>query len=98
MVESELERPAGELADFESGRLVRMSAPVSIPHNNELALFEDTEQNVWVGTQGGMLRLQPGAAAASPFRPRLDIRERSPLIPLKALKRDPHLEMHTRGG
>jgi len=29
---------------------------------------------------------------------RLDIRERSPLIPLKALKRDPHLEMHTRGG
>jgi cyclic pyranopterin phosphate synthase len=29
---------------------------------------------------------------------RLDLRERSPLIPLKALKRDPHLEMHTRGG
>ena len=29
---------------------------------------------------------------------RLDMRERSPLIPLKALKRDPHLEMHTRGG
>jgi cyclic pyranopterin phosphate synthase len=29
---------------------------------------------------------------------RLSTRERSPLIPLKALKRDPHLEMHTRGG
>lgn len=29
---------------------------------------------------------------------RLDVRERSTLIPLKALKRDPHLEMHTRGG
>jgi len=29
---------------------------------------------------------------------RLDMRERSPLIPLKALKKDPHLEMHTRGG
>ena len=29
---------------------------------------------------------------------RLDMRERSPLIPLTALKRDPHLEMHTRGG
>jgi cyclic pyranopterin phosphate synthase len=29
---------------------------------------------------------------------RLAVRERSPLIPLKALKRDPHLEMHTRGG
>lgn len=29
---------------------------------------------------------------------RLTLRERSPLIPLQALKRDPHLEMHTRGG
>ena len=29
---------------------------------------------------------------------RLDVRERSPLIPLRALKKDPHLEMHTRGG
>jgi cyclic pyranopterin phosphate synthase len=29
---------------------------------------------------------------------RLSVRERSPLIPVTALKRDPHLEMHTRGG
>lgn len=29
---------------------------------------------------------------------RLTLRERSPLIPLNALRRDPHLEMHTRGG
>jgi cyclic pyranopterin phosphate synthase len=29
---------------------------------------------------------------------RLEARERSPLIPITALKRDPHLEMHTRGG
>ncbi|MCC7241384.1 MAG: GTP 3',8-cyclase MoaA [Acidobacteria bacterium] len=29
---------------------------------------------------------------------RLATRERSPLIPIAALKRDPHLEMHTRGG
>jgi cyclic pyranopterin phosphate synthase len=29
---------------------------------------------------------------------RLTTRSRSPLIPLQALKRDPHLEMHTRGG
>jgi GTP 3',8-cyclase len=29
---------------------------------------------------------------------RLSQRDRSPLIPLQALKRDPHLEMHTRGG
>ena len=29
---------------------------------------------------------------------RLSTRDRAPLIPLQALKRDPHLEMHTRGG
>jgi cyclic pyranopterin phosphate synthase len=29
---------------------------------------------------------------------RLAVRDRSPLIPLKSLKKDPHLEMHTRGG
>ncbi|RPH56828.1 MAG: hypothetical protein EHM89_14850, partial [Acidobacteria bacterium] len=29
---------------------------------------------------------------------RLSVRNRSPLIPLSSLKKDPHLEMHTRGG
>ena len=29
---------------------------------------------------------------------RLATRDRSPLIPLDRLRRDPHLEMHTRGG
>jgi len=29
---------------------------------------------------------------------RLAVRDRSPMIPLSSLKRDPHLEMHTRGG
>jgi cyclic pyranopterin phosphate synthase len=29
---------------------------------------------------------------------RLAARDRAPLIPLESLKRDPHLEMHTRGG
>jgi GTP 3',8-cyclase len=29
---------------------------------------------------------------------RLALRERAPLVPLTELKRDPHLEMHTRGG
>lgn len=29
---------------------------------------------------------------------RLGLRERSPLIPVNTLRRDPHLEMHTRGG
>jgi cyclic pyranopterin phosphate synthase len=29
---------------------------------------------------------------------RLSVRNRSPLIPLSSLRKDPHLEMHTRGG
>jgi cyclic pyranopterin phosphate synthase len=29
---------------------------------------------------------------------RLALRDRSPLVPLTTLRRDPHLEMHTRGG
>jgi cyclic pyranopterin phosphate synthase len=29
---------------------------------------------------------------------RLASRDRSPLIPVDSLRRDPHLEMHTRGG
>jgi cyclic pyranopterin phosphate synthase len=29
---------------------------------------------------------------------RLAARDRTPLIPLDTLRRDPHLEMHTRGG
>jgi cyclic pyranopterin phosphate synthase len=29
---------------------------------------------------------------------RLALRDRAPMIPLSSLKRDPHLEMHTRGG
>jgi cyclic pyranopterin phosphate synthase len=29
---------------------------------------------------------------------RLASRDRSPLIPVDRLRRDPHLEMHTRGG
>ena len=50
------------LMRFRQGRFVTLSAPVSLPHNNVLSVFEDAEENVWVGTQGGMLRLQPGAA------------------------------------
>ncbi len=37
-------------------------------------------------------RIDRGAEA------RLAMRDRAPMIPLSSLKRDPHLEMHTRGG
>ena len=29
---------------------------------------------------------------------RLAVRQRAPLVPLTDLRKDPHLEMHTRGG
>ncbi len=34
-----------------------MTAPERLPSNTVLSLFEDVEQNIWVGTQAGMLRL-----------------------------------------
>jgi ligand-binding sensor domain-containing protein/signal transduction histidine kinase len=35
----------------------QMTAPGSLPSNTVLNLFEDVENNIWVGTQAGMLRL-----------------------------------------
>jgi signal transduction histidine kinase/ligand-binding sensor domain-containing protein len=35
----------------------QMTAPASLPSNTALSLFEDIENNIWVGTQAGMLRL-----------------------------------------
>lgn len=49
---------------YERGRIVqKLRAPSSLPHNNVLTLFEDSERNIWVGTQGGLLRLSPSSAA-----------------------------------
>jgi ligand-binding sensor domain-containing protein/signal transduction histidine kinase len=47
------------LMRYQGGRVVPGPAT---PHNNLLALFEDNENNIWVGTQGGLLRLSPSAA------------------------------------
>ena len=38
-------------------------APAVLPHDNVLAVFEDGEENVWVGTHGGLLRLRRSAAS-----------------------------------
>jgi ligand-binding sensor domain-containing protein/signal transduction histidine kinase len=35
----------------------QITAPDSLPSNTALNLFEDIENNIWVGTQAGMLRL-----------------------------------------
>ena len=50
------------LMRYQAGRVVRFSAPASLLHNNVLAIFEDLEDDVWIGTQGGLLRLSPSAA------------------------------------
>jgi len=43
-------------------------------------------------TSGWRARVDRGAEE------RLALRDRSPLVPIDSLRRDPHLEMHTRGG
>ena len=42
---------------YSHGRFSEMTAPARLPSNTVLNLFEDVEQNIWVGTQAGMLRL-----------------------------------------
>jgi len=56
--------------------------------------------------RGGADEEQLAALIADTWRKRADrgaearlrVRDRAPMIPLSTLKRDPHLEMHTRGG
>jgi signal transduction histidine kinase len=50
------------LMRFQDGRIDMLSAPSALPHNNVLYLFDDGEDDIWVGTQGGLLRLSPSAA------------------------------------
>ena len=51
------------LMRYEAGRISRFSAPSTLPHNNLLSVFQDGEDSVWVGTQGGLLQLSPTAAS-----------------------------------
>lgn len=50
------------LIRYESGNMIRITAPQGLPHNNVLAVFEDREGDVWVGTQGGLQRMSPSVA------------------------------------
>lgn len=45
------------LYTYHRGRFATISTPQELPSNTILNLFEDAEQNIWVGTQAGMLRL-----------------------------------------
>jgi ligand-binding sensor domain-containing protein/signal transduction histidine kinase len=42
---------------YQNQHFSRMTAPDTLPSNTLLSLYEDQERNIWIGTQGGMLRL-----------------------------------------
>ena len=42
---------------YQNGTFSRMTAPDALPSNTLLNLYEDQEKNIWIGTQGGMIRL-----------------------------------------
>ena len=46
----------------------------------------------------GLLEKEWGARTDRGAEERLSLRDRSPLVPASSLKKNPHLEMHTRGG
>ena len=50
-----------------AGVLDRMTAPAQLPSNTVLNLFEDSEGNLWIGTQAGMLRLSRSAMNILPL-------------------------------
>jgi len=48
----------GQGIRFRAGdKFTAMTAPDSLPSNTVLNIFEDDEQNLWIGTQAGVLRL-----------------------------------------
>jgi ligand-binding sensor domain-containing protein/signal transduction histidine kinase len=42
---------------IQNGRKTSFRAPASLPNNNILAVLEDREQNIWVGTADGLVRM-----------------------------------------
>lgn len=47
----------GGLSRFQSGHLDTYRAPAVLPGNTVLSIFEDSDRNLWVGTDNGLLRL-----------------------------------------
>jgi len=45
------------LFTYRQGHLSRIAVPDPLPSNTVLNLYEDIERNIWIGTQGGMVRL-----------------------------------------
>jgi ligand-binding sensor domain-containing protein/signal transduction histidine kinase len=45
------------LITYRDDRFSRITVPDPLPSNTVLNLYEDIEKNIWIGTQGGMVRL-----------------------------------------
>ena len=52
---------------YRDGVFTRFTAPTALPSNTVLSSFEDSEQNLWVGTQAGLLRLSRTAVSTFPL-------------------------------
>jgi signal transduction histidine kinase/ligand-binding sensor domain-containing protein len=52
---------------YRDGVFSRLTAPASLPGNTVLASFEDSERNIWIGTQTGLLRLSRTAVRTFPL-------------------------------
>ncbi|NYF81327.1 sensor histidine kinase [Granulicella arctica] len=50
-----------------TGRFVRMNLMIGLSSNTVLNLYEDQEMNIWVGSQGGMLRLTKSSVSIYPL-------------------------------
>ena len=49
------------------GGISALSAPGFLPSNTIMAIFDDGEHNLWLGTQAGLLRLSRSPMAITPF-------------------------------
>jgi ligand-binding sensor domain-containing protein/signal transduction histidine kinase len=45
----------------------QLADPIPLPNNTVLAIFQDIEQNVWVGTQAGMIRFSQSLLSIVPL-------------------------------
>lgn len=52
---------------LQGGRFAHILAPTNLPSNTVLNFFQDSERNLWVGTQTGMLRLTQSPVSVAPF-------------------------------
>ncbi len=55
------------LLSYSEGRFAHVTAPDNPPSSTVLAIFDDSEQNVWAGMQTGLLRLSRAAMSTFPL-------------------------------